>query len=130
MKEDLSPPTAILVVDDDPTVRRVFQLMLSRMGHSPALAEDAGQGIAFASEHSRSLRLAIVDYILPDMDGITCIQRLGSDFPNLRFILTSGYSMELTSVLRNLGVIAVLEKPFMMDDLKRVLAIADFQPAP
>ena len=67
----------ILVVDDDPAVLRFLTLALESEGYDATSAENGLQALAFAQEQHPDL--AILDVMLPGMDGLEVCHRLKSD---------------------------------------------------
>src|SRR5690242_4190462 len=66
--------TAVLIVDDDPSLLRALRVNLTARGYQVHTAPDAATGLASASRHPPDL--AIVDLGLPDMDGMRVIEGL------------------------------------------------------
>jgi pilus assembly protein CpaE len=66
--------TRILVVDDDPTIRKLVELVLTQAGYQVTLAATGEQGFSLASQ--QSFDMAVLDVMLPGMDGYTLCRRL------------------------------------------------------
>jgi CheY-like chemotaxis protein len=65
---EVGPPRVrVLVVDDSPTVRRQLSIAFARMGADCDAAESAAQALQWLSE--RHYDLALVDVVMPEMDG-------------------------------------------------------------
>jgi CheY-like chemotaxis protein len=64
----------ILVIDDDKDFRAVLKIMLTRLGHTPTLASRGEEGLALAV--SNPYDLAIMDLMMPDLDGYEITRRL------------------------------------------------------
>jgi len=99
----------ILVVEDDPDVRRVIVECLSLIGYKVTEAANGGEALAVLNAIKPDL--LVVDYAMPDMTGAEVIaqaRRLVGDLP---VILATGYA-DMAAVERLAGRPAILRKPF------------------
>jgi signal transduction histidine kinase/ActR/RegA family two-component response regulator len=104
----------ILVVDDDPGVRRFIVECLQMLGHEVTQAATGQEGLAMLEVDAPDL--LIVDFAMPGMNGIDVVQAVRRRWPNLSIILATGYAnMETVEKVMDLG--QVLKKPFRIDDL-------------
>src|SRR5207302_834790 len=105
----------VLVVDDDPGLAGVIELLLSREGY---LAERAGS-VKAALEHISATEpdLVITDLKLPDGTGLDVIERVRAERPELPLIMITSYS-SLESAIGALraGAVDYLVKPFLNDE--------------
>ncbi|MBB5032212.1 response regulator [Prosthecobacter vanneervenii] len=67
----------ILVVDDEPHMRKVAELSIKPLGHPVLLAADGQEAVQLA--RSRRPCVILLDHIMPVMDGKTALQQLKSD---------------------------------------------------
>jgi two-component system cell cycle response regulator CpdR len=122
------PGRAILVVDDEPSVRRYIADVLRNRGHEVVVAGGGREALRAVYERSTTPALLVSDIGMPDMSGIELAARLSADRPGIRVILMTGTpaSAELARERAEL-VSAVLLKPFTLDDLLRAVeaALAD-----
>lgn len=109
----------ILVIDDEPLVREMLEVRLSRGGHEVVVAADGDKAMALHRKDPADL--VITDIFMPEKDGIETIQEMLRDNPDLRIIAISGGSrvgnMDFLNVAAKLGASAVLKKPFDYDRL-------------
>ena len=114
----------ILLVDDDPLVRRTLTVALERAGHQVVAAENGLEGARRAREGG--IALAIVDIHMPEMDGLELLAQLRASAPELPVIMMSGgdqtRDMALLKDARLLGAAATLAKPFSLDELYTLIA--------
>ena len=127
-----SPPVAmamgtsksrrVLVLDDEPVIRRVLESMLRQMGHWGKVvgsSDEAFQEFAVARAAGTPFDWAIVDLTMPgDLDGAVVIARLRAEDSGLKVIVMSGYSAH--PVMANQGELdlaARLQKPFTFEAL-------------
>jgi hypothetical protein len=81
---------SILLIDDEPVVRDVLQLLLQRAGYRVFSAVDGGSGIAEFERHRDEISLAISDMMLPDQSGLKVVRELRDRRPTLPVIAISG----------------------------------------
>lgn len=108
------PNTYILVIDDDKSFRDLAGELLKSKGYEVVLARNAHEGTA-ALEAKRPA-LAIVDYRLPEVDGMTWISKVRESDGNLPIVLCTGNwcDQKTFNWLRNiLKVSLVLQKPIV-----------------
>lgn len=104
----------VLLVEDDDAVRTIARRILVRAGYSVVEAANGRQALDLAGG---GMDLVISDVVMPDMGGPELQKRLREQYPNLKVILTSGYSeAEVTGEIRQLGA-AFLPKPFTPQSL-------------
>lgn len=99
----------ILVVEDDPDVRRVIVECLSLIGYKVTEAANGGEALA----HLATIKpdLLVVDYAMPDMTGAEVISQARKMFGELPVILATGYA-DMAAVERLAGRPRILRKPF------------------
>ena len=109
----------ILIVDDEPQMRRLLVRVLNGAGHNVHEAENGQDGIRLF----RRIRpvLVITDIVMPDMEGIEMIRELRQEAPALPILAISGGGPPLyLRAATDLGATAALAKPF---DTTELLAI-------
>ncbi|MCU0563882.1 MAG: response regulator [Desulfobacterales bacterium] len=107
---------SVLVVDDEPIVRRSCRLVLEDAGWQVLEAGSAGEAVALLD--ATVPRLLIVDYKMPGEDGMRLIGRLREMGIRTPAVLMSGYTTEETARdAERLGALAFLGKPFTPDEL-------------
>lgn len=108
----------LLVVDDEPSVRRVVSSMLGSCGARVLQAADAREAAEHVRVHGGRIRLVLLDIALPGVDGPTLLADLRVLHPGLNAALISGYP-EAEGLERAGGnaVAGYLQKPFTADTL-------------
>ncbi len=99
----------ILVVEDDPDVRRVIVECLSLIGYRVTEAANGNEGLEAVAASKPDLM--VVDYAMPDMTGAEVISRARQLVGELPVILATGYA-DMAAVERLAGKLAILRKPF------------------
>lgn len=116
----------ILVVDDEPSIRKLCQLILEQEGYQVDLASSGEEAVNKA--RNRSFELIITDIRMPGMDGIETVRLIREFHPNILCVVITGYGeLELALKAIKVGVQGFLLKPFGPDELtstvSRVLEI-------
>ncbi|MGC2412816.1 MAG: response regulator [Stellaceae bacterium] len=107
---------AILVIDDDPQMRRLFVRILTGAGHTAHVADNGKQGIELF--RSVSPALVITDIVMPDMEGIELIRELRREAPTVPILAVSGSGRAVyLRAATAMGAAEVLAKPFRNDEL-------------
>jgi CheY-like chemotaxis protein len=111
----------ILVVEDDPDVRRVIVECLGLIGYTVSEAANGAEGIEAIRRGKPDL--LVVDYAMPDMTGAEVISRAREIVGELPVILATGYA-DMAMVERLVGRPLVLRKPFDINTLGTAVAAA------
>jgi CheY-like chemotaxis protein len=110
----------VLLVEDDPSVRRLSKELLVRLGYSVTEAASGRAGLALGSDDTRHFDLALCDVILGDLSGPAVAEALTALRPSIRVLYMSGYTDE--AIVRT-GVLQegkpFLQKPFTPLQLSR-----------
>jgi CheY-like chemotaxis protein len=118
---------AILLVEDDPHVRRAAIRALESGGYRVRIAKDGMAALDIAAQEEGRLDLVVTDVVMPGLDGGALVEELKIRYPGLPALFVSGYPDEALSdhgVLRE-GV-EFLPKPFSGGELlARVRKILD-----
>jgi len=110
----------VLVVDDDPMVRRSLAQQLSHFGFSVTEVGSGPEALElFRAEPSR-FRLAVIDQTMPDLPGDRVIEGLHQLAPALPVVLVSGYSAG--APLADGDCVAFVAKPMTLSDLQKALS--------
>ena len=114
---------ALLIVEDDESLRRVLEAQLKRMGYEPATAADGEQAIE--AMHRAHQSLVITDLNLPDISGIELLNRIRSEFPGTPVIVMTAFGTVQTAVeAMKAGAYDYITKPFHPYDLKALVTRA------
>lgn len=110
----------ILIVEDDKEIREGIEIYLKNQGYEVYQAANGREGLSVVEE--KEIHLAIVDIMMPVMDGVTMLMKLramGQEFP---VIMLSAKSEEVDKILGlNMGADDYVTKPFTpMELLARV----------
>ena len=115
----MASPAEILVVEDDPDVRRSMVECLQVLGFRVRQAADGAAGL-IALERARP-DLLLVDYLMPRMNGGELIARAREMYGDIPILLATGYA-DMRAVERLIGPQSVLAKPFDLDTLGKAVS--------
>ena len=106
----------ILIVDDNTDLLRFLKMMLEASDWTIVSAESGDQ--ARNAIIGRTPDLALVDYMLPDLNGLELSSQLRAEMPNLQVIIMTGgqLSPDEQELCRRYGYL-LIQKPFMIEDL-------------
>lgn len=109
----------ILVVDDERGVRESFKMVL-KDDFNVLLAENGNEAIDLFEKNSADLIL--LDILLPDMDGLTLLERLKGTDPNTEIIMVTAVK-EIHSAVKaiKLGAYEYIIKPFVVEDVLNII---------
>jgi PAS domain S-box-containing protein len=120
----------ILLVEDEPEVRKLTREMLTRLGYRVLEAANAAEALDVWSASQDSIDLLLTDIIMPHMSGTELAGELSAGRPGLKILYISGYTDEMIArhgVMQNNA--ALLEKPFTREALGlKVRSILDAGP--
>ena len=103
----------ILLVDDEEMITDIGGKMLKKLGYRVVLAESGRKAMKiFEKLHSR-IDLVILDMIMPDMGGSETFDQLKTISPDMKVLLSSGYSLDgQASQIMKRGCNGFIQKPF------------------
>lgn len=109
----------LLVVDDEPGIRRSLKKVLESEGYAIILAENGNQAIDIVSGNGDDIETVICDYRMPGLDGLSTLIAIGKINPEITRIILTGYAtMETAIEAVNVGIDGFLTKPFNNAELK------------
>lgn len=111
-----SAPIRVLVVDDEPGIRKIFCAILEQQNHYTQSANNGREAIIALMKHA--FDILVVDLNMGKMNGITFLQEALKIWPWLGVIIVSGYITEDTVKDANkLGITCIMNKPVQLKDL-------------
>jgi PAS domain S-box-containing protein len=82
----------LLIVDDEESIREVTKQLLSEAGYKVLIAASGREAIDIYSKGQGAISLVILDLMMPEMDGKTCLEELLKIDPDVKILLASGFS--------------------------------------
>jgi len=112
----------ILVVDDEPEVRKLMEHFLTDRGYQVRLAANGREGLAAIDSFAPDV--VLLDMHMPEMDGLETLKELAVRAPGLPVIMvTVNEDVQTTSQLLQLGAADYVPKPFNLDYLEQAINI-------
>jgi len=110
----------ILLVDDEEMIIDIGVQMLEFSGYRVLTAENGAQAVECFKENMGTIDLVVLDMMLPDMSGGEVYGRLTAIAPDVKVLLSSGYSLDdqVKEVLDR-GVRGFIQKPFGLEEFSR-----------
>lgn len=109
----------VLVIDDQPQIRRMVRNILSAGGHSVIEADDGAAGLERLAEQLPAI--VVTDILMPNAEGIETIFAMRRTAPEVKIIAMSGSGsgggMNFLETARRAGADETLPKPFRAEDL-------------
>jgi two-component system, cell cycle sensor histidine kinase and response regulator CckA len=121
----------VLLVEDEPEVRRLVEKLLGLRGYRVLSASDPATAIALARRHEAAIDLLLTDVIMPGMNGRELARALATARPRMKVLYMSGYT---DAAMTQQGILApgtaFLSKPFTPEALARkIREVLDGPPA-
>jgi DNA-binding NtrC family response regulator len=110
-------PHQVLVVDDEPGVRRLAARILYEEGYRVHEAVDGRDALDFIERGQTPLDAVVSDIVMPRLNGVQLLESLAHSHPDLPILLMSGYGIEELAQRDIASPCGVLEKPFTPEHL-------------
>lgn len=120
----------VVIIDDDRNILELTSLILSKNGFQPFVACRANEGFELVSRHSPAV--VLLDYMMPEIDGLSALRRIKSSFPDTYVVILTGKGSEEVAVeLMKNGASEYILKPFnnrnLVERLKNVVKIREIE---
>jgi two-component system cell cycle sensor histidine kinase/response regulator CckA len=117
--ENSIPKKTILVVDDEPEIRKLVSAMLTPHGYQIILADTGEQALKTFRKQAKDIDLLLTDVVAPGMAGPTLADQLTELKPDLRVLFMSGYDNRqvVQKYVVDKGLL-LLTKPFTVKQLR------------
>lgn len=110
----------ILVVDDDPSIRNMLEIVLKKNNYDVILATDGREALELLKK--KTFDLVISDIKMPDISGISLLQRLKTSNPEIPVIMITAFASTNDAVeAMKLGAEDYITKPFNLEELKMII---------
>jgi two-component system, cell cycle sensor histidine kinase and response regulator CckA len=110
----------ILLVDDEKAIIEVTEDILKMLGYNVLTAQNGQEAINIYRQKKDEIALVIMDMIMPQMGGGECFDALKEINPEIKVILSSGYSMtDQAQRIMQKGCCNFIQKPFGIKELSR-----------
>jgi DNA-binding NtrC family response regulator len=121
VKTGMEKKGSILVVDDDPSIRKVLAAILEEKGYNVEVVDNGKKAIG--KSKTRFYNLALIDIRLPDMEGTELLTQMKQTVPKMIKVIITGYpSIQNAVEALNNGADAYIIKPL---DIDKALSIIE-----
>jgi len=112
----------ILIVDDEETVRTVGKMMLETLGFSAITASNGEEALKIIECKNAEIELIILDMTMPHMDGEETFREIRKVMPEVRVIMTSGYTeQDIFPRFAGKKLAGFIQKPFTLNQLAEII---------
>jgi len=113
----------ILIIDDEETIRELACMILEEMGFEVMTAVDGRDGVEQFRQQQHRITGVLLDMTMPHMNGEECYSALRNINPDIRVILSSGYSAEdATARFKGKALAGFIQKPYLIDHFQEVVS--------
>jgi len=112
----------ILVIDDEEILIDVIKDVLNLMNIPAVFAASGAAGIELFTSHKESIRLILLDVLMPGIGGVETYSRIFEMNPGIKVIFMSGYPANDALAIQKLpGKIEFLKKPFSVQEIMSII---------
>jgi len=123
VKHILPGKGTILFVDDEEMVLNVGSKILKKLGFDVLEAISGKEAVEVYTENKDRIDMVLLDMIMPKMSGDAVYDKMKEIDPNVKVLLSSGYSLEgLATYILNRGCDGFIQKPFTLNELSEKIA--------
>jgi two-component system cell cycle sensor histidine kinase/response regulator CckA len=117
-----APDARVLIADDEPAVAIFVQRALELMGLLAVVVSNGAAAIKVAQTLQGSLDCAILDVMMPEVNGIDAAEAIRRIIPELPIIFMSGFFYsEFLQRSTTMSHVAFMQKPFTLSQLRALL---------
>lgn len=115
----------ILVAEDDLELRAYLEMALRCLGYKVALAQDGDEALELLESRAGEISAMLLDFIMPNRDGIETLREIRQAYPELPVIMISGATspLNIVTAMKN-GATDFLCKPVSHEDLRKAITHA------
>jgi two-component system response regulator (stage 0 sporulation protein F) len=109
----------ILVVDDDPIIRKLLLEVLTNDGHQVDVAVNGLEGLKLARR--QTFQLVLMDVHMPIMNGLETLIEIRRLFPRTPVAMMDSYPDQLVREAESRGALTCLHKPFDLEEIRAII---------
>lgn len=116
------PHAQILIVDDEPLLRKVSSKMITAMGYTASTCQDGAEALEFIENENEPIDLIILDLVMPGLSGAETFKLIRDKNPSQQILIASGYSIDgEAQELIEAGAMGFIQKPFRAEELNSAI---------
>ncbi|HEY9848612.1 MAG TPA: PAS domain S-box protein [Leptolyngbyaceae cyanobacterium] len=113
----------IFIIDDEIAIREITKTSLEASGYNAILASDGLEAVEIYQQYYQEIALVLLDMMMPNMDGLTTINKLKEINPAVKIIAMSGLtSSEMGLMISEKKVKGLLAKPYTTRELLKTIS--------
>ncbi len=109
----------ILVVDDDPIIRKLLLEVLTNDGHQVTVAKNGLEGLNLARR--QPFQLVFMDVHMPIMNGLETLISIRNLYPEMAVAMMDSYPDQLVREAESRGALTCMHKPFDLNEIREVI---------
>ena len=109
----------ILVVDDDPIIRKLLLEVLTNDGHQVTVAKNGLEGLNLARR--QPFQLVFMDVHMPIMNGLETLISIRNLYPEMAVAMMDSYPDQLVRQAESKGALTCMHKPFDLNEIRKVI---------
>jgi CheY-like chemotaxis protein len=115
----------LMLVDDEQMILDVGAAMLKKLGYTVHIADSGQAALALYQDQGHAIDLVVLDMVMPGMGGGEVFDRLKAMDPEVKVVLSSGYSIDgQASEIMARGCAGFIQKPFNLSQLSEKVTAA------
>jgi len=119
--KDMYKNRSILIVDDEPNIRRVLEAVFSKSGYTVFTAENGRKALDIVATDPE-LCVVLCDLVMPDMTGMDVLAAVRESNPGISVVMMTAHGTIKSAVdAMRLGAFDYVTKPFDVDEIKMVV---------
>lgn len=116
MNDPVHDQPRVLVVDDEATIRAILSDLLGHEGFDVSTASNGVEALELLAQ--RRIEIVISDLKMPEMDGLTLLERVAAEYPHVVSLMITAFSTVETAIeAMKRGAFDYVMKPFNLDTL-------------
>ena len=123
--ESQSRKKCVLFVENDPALFKVVDQMLKLLGYETVISANGKEACRLIESQPKRFDVVITDMNMPGMGGLELTKNILEVRPDIPVLLCTGLdTFEIGKKAREIGIRAIIPKPFMFKDLKQTISEA------
>ncbi len=115
----------VLVIDDEPIIRTMAEVLLTESGFDVITAADGREGVDVYTRRHDEIDVVLLDFIMPVMDGLATLAALREIDPGVKVVIASGFTSDhRKQSLLDAGALDAVNKPFSQQEICSALISA------
>jgi len=109
----------VLLVEDDPLVRKAALRGLEKAGYTVVEAQDGSEAVGILAQRRGDIKVVVTDLVMPVMGGRELVQWMTRNHPEVPVVLTSGYAEDTAGLSERVSTF--LSKPYSPAELSKAI---------